>query len=175
MNSSPGQIPVIVEKSINTTDFSMYQIVGFAIIFLILASIINFSKNLISTEWSKFYPTNELTGETPLQAALRSQDNVNKSGPATLDYKTLATSSESSPGSSSSSLSQITGELMGAEQPSKSGSAFEGQASAEQTWCLVGEDIAGRWCIQVQSAKACEPIRTYKTKNQCERSSDTPL
>ena len=167
MNSSPGQVTAIVEKSINTNDFSMYQIIGFAIIFLILASIINYSKDLISTEWAKFYPTNELTGETPLQAALHSQDNVNKSGPATLDYKKLA--------SSDSASSQITGELLGAEQPKKAGPVLEGPASAEQTWCLVGEDMAGRWCIQVQSAKACEPIRTYKTKNQCERSSDTPL
>jgi hypothetical protein len=171
MNAAPGQVMTpmrpmtVVTTSMDTSAFSTYQIVAFIIIFIIFASIVYYTRNFFLAEWKKFYPVNELTGETPLQAALNSQDNINKSGPATIDY------SKATGGSSS----QSTGVLMGAEVPTKADPVLEGPASAEQTWCLVGEDMAGRWCIQVQSPNHCEPIRTYKTKNQCEKSNDTPL
>jgi len=40
--------------------------------------------------------------------------------------------------------------------------------SAEQTWCLVGEDMAGRWCVEVPNVKACDADRTFNSKNTCE-------
>ena len=174
MNTAPGQAinPIapmrpmspmtVVTTTVDTSALSTYQIIAFVLIFIVLASIVYYTRDFFLAEWQKLYPVNQLTGETPLEAALRSQDNVNKSGPATIDY------------SKGASGSQKTGELMGASEPSKADPVLEGPASAEQTWCLVGEDMAGRWCIQVQSPQHCEPIRTYKTKNQCEKSNDSP-
>jgi len=160
MIGSPGQV---ITTKLDTSDFSTYQIAGFVVIFLILASIVYYTRDYIYSEWKKMYPVNDLTGETPIEAALHAQENVHKSGPATLDYKKLA------------SESGMNGTIMGAEQPKKADPVLETPASPEQTWCLVGEDMAGRWCMQVQSSAHCEPIRTYKTKNQCERASDKPL
>ena len=164
MNRAPGQMPMaVVTTSMDTSDFSTYQIIAVVIVFVILSSIVYYTRDFFLAEWHKLYPVNALTGETPLQAALHSQDNVNKSGPATIDYSKGAQSE-----------SQKTGELIGASEPAKADPVLEGPASAEQTWCLVGEDMAGRWCLQVPSPKHCEPIRTYKTKNQCEKSNDSP-
>ena len=174
MNTAPGQVtmPVmpmskpmtVVTTSMDTSAFSTYQIIAVVIIFTIVASIVYYTRDFFLSEWKKLYPVNELTGETPLQAALNSQDNVNKSGPATIDYGKAA----------GANSSQATGELMGASEPSKADPVLGGPASSEQTWCLVGEDMAGRWCMQVATPKHCEAVRTYKTKNQCERSNDTP-
>jgi hypothetical protein len=157
MNSSPGQILTTLPRTMDTSDFSTYQIVAFVIIFLIVASIIYYTKDYLYFEWKKLYPVNELTGETPLQAALSAQSDVTKSESATLDYGKQANDTK------------ITGSLMAAE-PSKPDHVLENAASSEQTWCLVGEDMAGRWCIQVKGPAQCEPIRTYKTKNKCEQS-----
>jgi len=153
----------VVTKTIGTTAFTSYQIFGFVIIFLIFASIIYYTKDVLYSEWRKMYPVNELTGETPLQSAFAAQDNINKSAPAQIDY------------SKDASGSQATGILMGAQEAATNKPVLEGPASADQTWCLVGEDMAGRWCIQVQSPAGCEPVRTYKTKNQCERSNDASV
>jgi len=163
MNSAPGQVPLTtVTTVVDTSAVSTYQIIAIVIIFVILASIVYYTRDFFVSEWKKLYPVNELTGETPLQAALSAQDNTNKSGPATIDY------------SKGASGSQKTGELMGAAQPSKADPVLEGPASSDQTWCLVGEDMAGRWCMQVPTPKHCEEIRSYKTKNQCERSDSNP-
>lgn len=163
MNSAPGQIAfTTVTTPVDTSAISTYQIIAIVIIFIIFASIVYYTRNFFLSEWKKLYPVNELTGETPLEAALRSQDNINKSGPATIDYSKGATGS------------QKTGDLMGALAAAKADPVLEGPASAEQTWCLVGEDMAGRWCMQVPTPKHCEEIRTFKTKNQCERSDTNP-
>ena len=39
----------------------------------------------------------------------------------------------------------------------------------KQVWCLVGEDMTGRWCIQVPGEGACEVDRSFPNKNDCER------
>ena len=41
-------------------------------------------------------------------------------------------------------------------------------ALSEMYWCLIGEDMAGRWCVQVQDEKNCDKDRTFKAKNECE-------
>jgi len=152
----------------NTNDFSTYQIIAFVIIFLIVASIIYYLKDFLQSEWKKLFPTNELTGESTnsvLSTDLNQNvlKNTTNSVPATLDYSKIL------------DAKHTTGSLMGAEPPTKADPVLEEPASSEQTWCLVGEDMAGRWCIQVQSPKHCEPIRSYKTKNYCEKSSDRPM
>ncbi len=39
----------------------------------------------------------------------------------------------------------------------------------KQVWCLVGEDMTGRWCIQVPGEGLCEVDRSFPNKNDCER------
>ena len=37
-----------------------------------------------------------------------------------------------------------------------------------ETWCFVGEDNTGRWCVQVPLPSLCEPIRSYESRSRCE-------
>jgi len=160
MNSSPGI--TTIQSSMDTSDFSIYQIIAIVIIFLIVASIIYYIKDFLYAEWRKLYPINELTGESTLLNALE-QGSANILAPLGQSIPEKVDDSKSTNNQSSNSLTSI-------EKPHT-----ETQASSEQTWCLVGEDMAGRWCIQVQSSKHCEPVRTYKTKNQCEQSNEKAI
>ncbi len=38
----------------------------------------------------------------------------------------------------------------------------------QETWCFVGEDKTGRWCVRVPTAHACDPDRTYESRDACE-------
>ena len=37
-----------------------------------------------------------------------------------------------------------------------------------ESWCFVGEDLTGRYCVKVPSAKSCDAGRTYKSRQDCE-------
>jgi len=37
-----------------------------------------------------------------------------------------------------------------------------------QTWCFVGEDNTGRYCVKVPTTDLCEPIRTFGSRETCE-------
>lgn len=37
-----------------------------------------------------------------------------------------------------------------------------------ESWCFVGEDLTGRYCVKVPSKSSCEPARTYTSRNECE-------
>lgn len=47
------------------------------------------------------------------------------------------------------------------------------KAVADQTWCFVGEDLVGRWCVQVSSPNSCPSERSFSSKNQCEQLKET--
>lgn len=157
--STPLQSASSVDKVIDTRNISTYKIIAVVVIFLIIASVVYYAKDYIYSEWRKLFPVNTLTGESELIS------NVTSSTPAVLNYSNVALSAPSVPKGPTA-----VDTVMSVLEPAKTES--EGAASAEQTWCLVGEDMAGRWCLQVQSPAGCEPSRTYKTKNQCERSND---
>ncbi len=38
----------------------------------------------------------------------------------------------------------------------------------KEAWCFVGEDLTGRYCVKVPSAKSCEASRTYISRQDCE-------
>lgn len=38
----------------------------------------------------------------------------------------------------------------------------------EETWCFVGEDMTGRWCVRVPHRKACDAERSYTSKSECQ-------
>jgi hypothetical protein len=40
--------------------------------------------------------------------------------------------------------------------------------SFRQTWCFVGEDMTGRYCVKVPGPKSCDPDRRYYTRLECE-------
>ena len=130
---------------------SSYMIVAFVIIFLIFASIIYYMKDVFYSLWRTAYPVSELTGQ-PIVAAAAATGTVADTQPAAtvLDYAGMTTSTPAGPVDTSVTLTA---------------------ASSDQTWCLVGEDMAGRWCMQVQSDAHCDADRTYRTKNKCESGS----
>lgn len=37
-----------------------------------------------------------------------------------------------------------------------------------ESWCFVGEDLMGRWCVKVPSASACDPERFFESRSECE-------
>jgi hypothetical protein len=40
--------------------------------------------------------------------------------------------------------------------------------TVKDAWCFVGEDVTGRYCVNVPSAKSCEPSRIYSSRQECE-------
>ena len=51
--------------------------------------------------------------------------------------------------------------------PSVSNST-NGTVKPGETWCFVGEDNTGRWCVQVPLPSLCEPTRSYGGRSPCE-------
>lgn len=46
--------------------------------------------------------------------------------------------------------------------------ALSSPAPDKESWCFVGEDLTGRYCVKVPAAGSCEPSRTYVSRNDCE-------
>lgn len=158
MNSSPGQN--IVSTDLGTTmnaaaagaksGLSVYAIVGIVILFTIFASVVSYSKNLfVVPTWLTTLPAIGKYFGGSGSSSVDAGGDIGNGGPAPLDYP----NSSSSPKSTGDTIPE---------------SSNVSNASAEQTWCLVGEDSTGRWCIQVPSKKACDGDRAFTTKNACE-------
>lgn len=47
----------------------------------------------------------------------------------------------------------------------------------QETWCFVGEDYSGRWCLKVPTSRACDPDRSFASRSDCEytEASSMPL
>lgn len=44
----------------------------------------------------------------------------------------------------------------------------ERAVAKEETWCFVGEDMTGRWCVRVPHRGACDSERAYSSRSDCE-------
>ena len=42
------------------------------------------------------------------------------------------------------------------------------EAKKPEAWCFVGEDLEGRWCVQVPSRDACDSNRVFGSRSACE-------
>jgi hypothetical protein len=75
------------------------------------------------------------------------------------------------------------GELMPVDKsvagasPAAAAGGVPGSVPSGQTWCFVGEDLAGRWCVKVPNPQACSPERVFNNRADCElvRASHMPL
>ena len=38
----------------------------------------------------------------------------------------------------------------------------------KESWCFVGEDLTGRYCVQVPSEKSCDTDRLFGNRKDCE-------
>lgn len=38
----------------------------------------------------------------------------------------------------------------------------------KESWCFVGEDFTGRWCVNVPSERSCDAERTFGSRSECE-------
>jgi len=43
-----------------------------------------------------------------------------------------------------------------------------GTERTKEAWCLVGEDVSGRYCVKVPSESSCVPDRTHRSQEECE-------
>jgi len=178
MNSSPVQIagtPPTPEPA----SYSVYQIIGIIIIFTIFASVVSYSKNIFSVDiwpWlsNKVKSLNPFTKPDPIGvehnhsgAALQYPNNDK---PASKELQELVKKTkEESKEIQKEASKEIQKEEEKKHVPIASAKEPPPVASAEQTWCFIGDDIAGRWCIQVPDERSCDNNRAYKSKNACER------
>jgi hypothetical protein len=132
----------VAEESI----LSVYQIIGIVVIFTIIASVVSYSKDLFQFDfgsvWAKYVPSIPYLNSYLSPTGTTMEDET-RSGPAALDYPN--------------------------KMPVTPTIEAKDEGTASQTWCLVGEDMTGRWCVQVQGVKACEADRTFSSKNACEK------
>lgn len=154
MNSSPGQNTIATNLGTGAvgtaakSGLSVYAIVGIVILFTIFASVVSYSKHLfVAPTWLTTLPA--IGKYFGAGGSMDPGGDMPNGGPAPLDYP------------NSIGVPKSTGDTI----PESSNIS---NASAEQAWCLVGEDTTGRWCIQVPSKKACDGDRTFTTKNACE-------
>jgi len=49
------------------------------------------------------------------------------------------------------------------------------EAQKPEAWCFVGEDLEGRWCVQVPSREACDANRVFGSRSACELVSGNAL
>jgi hypothetical protein len=36
-----------------------------------------------------------------------------------------------------------------------------------ESWCFVGEDVEGRWCVRVPNPQSCTPDRLFDSEDSC--------
>jgi len=170
MLSSPVQpeVNVIVNNppnnssGLNSNSYSIYQIIGVVIVFTILAAVLSYSKNVFTFDIIAWIKTNILVyipyfNENPLitkgeKAMAQARADLGDGG-APLHYPNAEPVKKDNVGHNI---------VASAPEPPP-------VASASQTWCIVGEDMTGRWCVQVQNETACDKDRTYTSKNECEK------
>jgi hypothetical protein len=121
---------------------SIYRIIGIIAAFVILASLLSFSENLFNIELKKYY-YDIYYYYYPIKSPNTNEDET-RSGPAPVPTQPIETPSDTK-----------------TEEPSAD--------SAEQFWCFIGEDMVGRWCVQVLAPNMCPAERTYAFKNECEK------
>jgi hypothetical protein len=161
MNSIPGQEAVILDVNTNNLNeltpqsgFSVYQIIGIIVIFTIVASVVSYSRHLFIASYEQ--TKNWLFAKVPF---LNRQSTPEPVGGSMLNFSKLIYPNAGD--AAQPTVSESTNSVSPPEP--------EPAASADQTWCLVGEDMAGRWCVQVPSIKACDQDRTYSSRNKCEK------
>jgi len=165
MESAAPTAAVAVAVAAPSNAYSMFQIIGIIVVFTIFASIFAFSKNSLPS-WESI---NMLWGSSDVLPPPESESGKAQSEPAKIDYPNtttrnpaMETKTDEKPGSDNESSESKFPTLAGKEAKGPS-------ASAEQTWCFVGEDEVGRWCVEVPTAASCDADRTYSSKNGCER------
>jgi len=169
MMSSPVQIagtPPLPESS----SYSVYQIVGIIIIFTIFASVVSYSKDILSLDiWS--WLSNKVNSLNPFSSNGPVVGVEHNHNGAALHYPNEDNAVKHELKESAKDIKQEPKEAEKKHEPIASAKEPPPVASAEQTWCFIGDDIAGRWCVQVPNEKSCDNHRAYKSKNACERGS----
>ena len=162
MESAAPAAPAVAPSN----GFSIFQIIGIIVVFTIFASVFAFSKNILPM-WES---VGSLLGSPDVLPPPESESGKAQSEPAKIDYPNTTTRNpemetkiDEKPGSDNQSSESKFPTLAGKEAKGPS-------ASAEQTWCYVGEDAVGRWCVEVPTSASCDPDRTFSSKNGCERS-----
>ena len=142
MNSSPGQNIIVPPLPPVKTGLSIYVLVGIVILFTIFASVVSYSRNLfVLPSWIPKLP---VLGQLFKGDSSDPAGDMPNGGPAPVTYPN------------------------GGQKESIPESSNVSNDSAKQVWCLVGEDMAGRWCVEVPNQTACDTDRTFTTKNACE-------
>jgi hypothetical protein len=77
--------------------------------------------------------------------------------------------SSPSPSHSQISISPVQNQIPIMQAPER--------VAVKETWCFVGEDLKGRWCVKVPSEHSCDPNRTFPSEEDCSlvKASSMPL
>lgn len=143
MNSLPVQTAV-------TSNFSIYIGVAFILIFLIIAGIFYYAPDIINID-RDWLSNNVIDPLTNLYSS-------------SMDWLKGKNKVESKDVDSNYGPAQITNNSLVPEDTTN---------TFKQVWCLVGEDIAGRWCIQVPGEQSCDSDRSFPNKNDCEKNASS--
>jgi len=167
MLSSPVQpeanlIVNAVSNNSQNSGYSIYQIVGIVIVFTILAAVLSYSKNVFTFDVWSWFKTNILVHIPYFNPDPLIAKGENDMAQARADMGIESTPLKYPDAESVKNANGGNDIAASAPEPPP-------VASASQTWCIVGEDMTGRWCVQVQNENACDKDRTYTSKNECER------
>jgi hypothetical protein len=138
------------EATVEQSYFSIYVFIAFVIIFIIIGGIVYYTPELINIkkEWLSNNVIDPLTNLFYTTKDLLTGKNNVQPNEDTTSYGPASVTNDS-------------------VVPADTTNMFK------QTWCLVGEDMAGRWCVQVPGESACDKDRSFPNKNDCENSNDT--
>jgi len=69
---------------------------------------------------------------------------------------------------SSGSIQQVTPTILQPVAPVTKSTSERNPNGPPESWCFVGEDLTGRYCIKVPSDTNCDAERTFRTRRDCE-------
>jgi len=68
----------------------------------------------------------------------------------------------------SGSLQQVSTEILQPAAPATSSTSERHPEGPSESWCFVGEDLTGRYCLKVPSDVSCDAERLFRTRRDCE-------
>jgi len=189
---APSVLPNVLVKSANNLDkqelanalmpvdsirsgYGLWVVLGgvallVALIALGIAVYSHYSSSADSPWWSDrsqtegslsdelFRKSGSATGEAPAPVP------ASASASASVSASASASASTPSPVHASTAVQTPSAEIL---SKAKARAAHD-EIKKSESWCLVGEDLEGRWCVKVPSRDSCDANRVFHSRSECE-------